>query len=257
MFILLCVFSLLVLYLLISGIFHCRTSDWDMNELIPLADQQWHHLMQMETSTEGSLFNAVNRSYDKEPLNLISCPNFGPAEDQQRNTSPWLLNPEIVPVEKSPPRGFIDAWSTAVSDDHHANTGTETSVNGKLSLSPLSLSMGINSFRDNETGPIRMGLGVCEYDQENHEYASKCQLSSWLAPASTPGGPLAEVLRPSATASSPVAGNGNSCSPTMTAVSSPSGVLQKALASWSDSSGSSSPTIVCSSAKPEIGLMLA
>ncbi|TYG91649.1 hypothetical protein ES288_A12G279400v1 [Gossypium darwinii] len=234
-----------------------RTSDWDMNELIPLADQQWHHLMQIGTATEGSLFNAVNQSYDKEPLNLISCPNFSPAEDQQRNTSPWLLNPEIVPVEKSPPRGFIDAWSTAVSDDHHANTGTETSDNGKLTLSSLSLSMGINSFRDNETGPIRMGLGVCGYDQENHEYASKCHLSSWLAPASTPGGPLAEVLRPSATASSPVAGNGNSCSPAMTAVSSPSGVLQKALASWSDSSGSSSPTIVCSRAKPEIGLMLA
>ncbi|KAH1075316.1 hypothetical protein J1N35_027644 [Gossypium stocksii] len=241
----------------VSSYKETRTSDWDMNELIPLADQQWHHLMQIGTATEGSLFNAVNQSYDKEPLNLISCPNFGPAEDQQRNTSPWLLNPEIVPLEKSPPRGFIDAWSTAVSNDHHANTGTETSVNGKLTISSLSLSMGINSFRDNETGPIRMGLGVCEYDQENQEYASKCHLSSWLAPASTPGGPLAEVLRPSATASSPVAGNGNSCSPAMTAVSSPSGVLQKALASWSDSSGSSSPTIVCSRAKPEIGLMLA
>ncbi|XP_038995985.1 growth-regulating factor 7-like [Hibiscus syriacus] len=224
-----------------------RTSDWTTNELIPLADQQWHHLMQTGAATEGYLSNA----YDKEPLDLISCPNFNVVH-QQRNSCPWFLNSEIVPLQKSAEgtrRGFIDAWSTGVSSD---NTGAEASVafDGKPSLSSLSLSM----------GPIRMGLGVSEYD-ENHEYASKSHLSSWLAPASTPGGPLAEVLWPSATKSSsnlssPVTGNENSCSPSVTVSSSPSGVLHKALASLSDSSGSSSPAL-SSRVKPEISLMLA
>ncbi|KAE8708612.1 Growth-regulating factor 7, putative isoform 2 [Hibiscus syriacus] len=216
-----------------------RTSDWTTNELIPLADQQWHHLMQTGAATEGYLSNA----YDKEPLDLISCPNFNVVH-QQRNSCPWFLNSEIVPLQKSAEgtrRGFIDAWSTGVSSD---NTGAEASVafDGKPSLSSLSLSMGVNSITDNEMGPIRMGLGVSEYD-ENHEYASKSHLSSWLAPASTPGGPLAEVLWPSATKSSsnlssPVTGNENSCSPSVTVSSSPSGVLHKALASLSDSSAS-------------------
>ncbi|OMO97776.1 Growth-regulating factor 5 [Corchorus olitorius] len=238
-----------------------RNPDWIMNEeLMPLAssDQQWHHLMQ------NSVFNQ-NYS-NKESLNLNSYANFNAAEDQRSNHYPLFLNSEIV--QKSPEvagRGFIDAWS------QNANSGAETSVssNGKLSLSSsLSLSMGVNSIKDKEMGPIHMGLGVSESDQ-NHEYASKSHLSSWLAPASasTPGGPLAEVLRLSkiatATAttdgssnlSSPVTGRGNSCSPTVTAVSSPSGVLQRTLASWSDSSGSSSPTIPSSGAKPEISFM--
>ncbi|OMO95091.1 Growth-regulating factor 8 [Corchorus capsularis] len=235
-----------------------RNADWIMNEeLIPLAssDQQWHHLMQ------NSVFNQ-NYS-NKESLNLNSYANFNAAEDQRSNHCPLFLNSEIV--QKSPEvagRGFIDAWS------QNANSGAETSVssNGKLSLSSsLSLSMGVNSIRDKEMGLIHMGLGVNESDQ-NHEYASKSHLSTWSAPASasTPGGPLAEVLRLSkiatATAaadgssnlSSPVTGSG---SPTVTAVSSPSGVLQRTLASWSDSSGSSSPTIPSSGAKPEISFM--
>ncbi|XVF10164.1 hypothetical protein REPUB_Repub07fG0159100 [Reevesia pubescens] len=257
-----------------------RNSDWIMNEeLIPLAssDQQWHHLMQIGPTTANSFSNADNsfvlhQNYTKEPLNLNSYANFNATEDQQRASGLLILNSEMVPLESSPegtPRGFIDAWSTGLSYDLNANSGAaETSVssNRKLSHSSLSLSMGVNNIRDDEMGPIHMGLGVTQSDQ-NHEYASKSHLSSWLAPASTPGGPLAEVLRPSkiATAtttsegssnpSSPVTGNENSFSPPATAVSSPSGVLQRTLASLSDSSGSNSPTLGSSRAKPEIGLM--
>lgn len=251
-------------------------------ELIPLAssDQRWHYLMQTVPTSARSFSNAdnssvLNQNYNKEPLNLNSYANFNATEDQQSNRCPLFLNSEIVPLEKSPEiaaRGFIDAWSTGVSENRNANSGTETSVsfNGKFSLSSLSLSMGVTDIRDDEMAPIHMGLGVTESDQ-NHEYASKSHLSSWLGPASwaasTPGGPLAEVLRPSKIASavattegssnssSPVTGNGNSCSPPVTAVSSPSGVLQRTLASFSDSSGSSSPTLASSGAKPEIGSM--
>ncbi|KAK6275315.1 hypothetical protein POUND7_005024 [Theobroma cacao] len=260
-----------------------RNSDWIVSEeLIPLAssDQRWHYLMQTVPTSARSFSNAdnssvLNQNYNKEPLNLNSYANFNATEDQQSNRCPLFLNSEIVPLEKSPEiaaRGFIDAWSTGVSENRNANSGTETSVsfNGKFSLSSLSLSMGVTDIRDDEMAPIHMGLGVTESDQ-NHEYASKSHLSSWLGPASwaasTPGGPLAEVLRPSKIASavattegssnssSPVTGNGNSCSPPVTAVSSPSGVLQRTLASFSDSSGSSSPTLASSGAKPEIGSM--
>ena len=251
-------------------------------ELIPLAssDQQWHHLMQIGPTTTSSFSNAdnssiLNQNYNKEPLNLNSYANFNPTENKQRNSCPLFLNSEIVPLEKSPEgtaRGFIDAWCTGVSDDHNANSGAENSVSsdGKHSLSSHSLSMGVNNIRVDEMSSIHMGLGVSESDQ-NHEYASKSHLSSWLAPASwatsTPGGPLAEVLMPSKIAaaaaategysnpSSPITGNGNFCSPPVTEMSSPSGVLQRTLASFSDSSGSSSPTLVNSGAKPEVGLM--
>ncbi|XVF53305.1 hypothetical protein PTKIN_Ptkin05aG0088700 [Pterospermum kingtungense] len=263
-----------------------RNSDWIMtDELIPLgsSDLRWQHLMQIGPTAMGSFSNGDNSSvldqnYDKEPLNLNSYANFNATENQQVNSCPFFLNSEIVPLEKSPEgtaRAFIDAWSNGLSDDHNANSGAEASVssNGKLSLSSLSLSMGINSTGDDEMGPIQMGLGV-SLSEQNHEYASKSHVSSWLAPAtwaaSTPGGPLAEVLRPSkmsttATAategssnpSSPVIGNGNSCSPVVAALSSPSGALERTIASLSDCSGNSSPTLACSGGKPDISLMLA
>ncbi|KAL4348272.1 hypothetical protein GQ457_17G023170 [Hibiscus cannabinus] len=118
-------------------------------ELISLADQQWYQLMQIKAATEG--FPVQN--YNKQPLDMISCPNF--------NSCPWFLNSEIVPLEKPAARGFIDAWSTVVSTSAEASV----SCNGELSVSSL-------------------------------------YLTSWLAPASTPGGPLAEVLRPSSSKSS-------------------------------------------------------
>ncbi|GLT41537.1 hypothetical protein SLA2020_155930 [Shorea laevis] len=57
-----------------------------------------------------------------------------------------------------------------------------------------------NIIVDNEMGDTHMGVGVIDPDQ-NQEYGAKSHLSNWLPPASwtapTPGGPLAEVLRPS------------------------------------------------------------
>ncbi|KAE8661975.1 Growth-regulating factor 7 [Hibiscus syriacus] len=220
----------------VSSYKELRISDWTMNELIPLAEQQWHQLMQIGSASDGSISDSSNSS--------VLGQNYA-AGDQQPSSCPWFLNSEIVPSSEGTPRGFIDAWSNGVSGD---NSGAEASVscNGKLSLSSLSLSMGISNFTDNEMG------------------ASKSRLSSWLDPPSTPGGPLAEVLRPSATAtksssdlSSPITGTGNYCGPPVTAVSSPFGVLQKDLTSMSDSRGSSSPTLVSSRVNPEISLMLA
>lgn len=235
-----------------------------MNEqLIPLApsDQQWHDL----SFSDAANSFVINHNYNEEPLSLNLYANFNATGNQQRSGSgfPLFANSEIVPLEKSPediPRGFIDAWSTGHNDNCRAET--PVSSNGQLSLSSLSLSMGVNNIR-NES-------------DENHEYAaSKSNLSNRLVPASwaasTPGGPLAEVLRASKSTtaeaamvaegssnpSSPVTGYGSSnCSPTVTAVSSPSGVLQRTLASFSDSSCCSSPTLVTSGAKTDdIGLV--
>lgn len=199
------------------------------------ADQQWHH--------------------GGEALNLNSYGNFSAGDDQQSNHSTLFLN--------GTPRGFIDAWSNGASDDQSAtsrNTGSGVSSNGKLSQSSLSLSMGGFNSMDDEMGQIEMGLGLIESDQ-NRECSTK---SLGLAPASwtgaTPGGPLAEVIQLSSantgSQSSPAAENGESGSPPATAVSSPSGVLQKTLASFSDSSSNSSPVMASSQkAKSEIGLL--
>ncbi|XVF51075.1 hypothetical protein PTKIN_Ptkin04bG0155200 [Pterospermum kingtungense] len=262
-----------------------RNSEWIMNEeLIPLqasSDQPSHHLVQIGATSATSFSNADNSfvlddNYNKEPLSLNSYANFSATGNQQCTSFPLFPNSdsEIVSVEKSPegiPRGFIDAWSTGLAGDYNDNSGAETCIssNGQLSLSSLSLSMGVNNIRNEDMGSIHIGLGVSESDQY-HEYAFKSHLSSWLAPASwatsTPGGPLAEVLRPSksttaaategsSSPSSPATGNGSCCSPSVTAVSSPSGVLQRTLASFSDSSVCSSPTVTTSGAKTDIGLM--
>ncbi|ESR54457.1 hypothetical protein CICLE_v10019529mg [Citrus x clementina] len=229
----------------------CLDKDWMMRgEAVHLpsnaAGTEWNHLINNPASPVN-----INQHYHlEEPLNLNSFASFSAGEAQQSNDCPFYTDPDLVP------RVFIDAWSNAngVSngDDqiHNTNSGTKSSVSssGNLSLSPLSLSMGGNSTIDEEMGQLQMGLGLVESSQD-HKCDTNPQLSSWLNPDSwAPGGPLAEVLRPStvpASASgppSPAAGNGDSDSPPATTVSSPSGVLQKALVSWSDSSGNSSPT---------------
>ncbi|KAE8723925.1 Growth-regulating factor 10 [Hibiscus syriacus] len=189
-----------------------RISDWTMNELVPLADQQWYQLMQIGSTTECSLSDANN--------SFVPGQNYA-AEDQHPNSCPWFFNSEVLPSAEGTPRGFTDARSTGVSGD---NSGAGASVPyGCFQITPFKL----------------------------------------VSPASTPGGPLAEVLRPSTAyksssgLSSPVTENGASCSSPVTAVSSPSGVLLKALTSMSVSSSSSSPTLVSSSVKSEISLMLA
>ncbi|KAK4745431.1 hypothetical protein SAY87_011743 [Trapa incisa] len=112
----------------------------------------------------------------------------------------------------STPRGFIDAWS--VSDSKQSSS---ISHNGqKMSL-----------FE--ERGKVDMCLGVSHWGPQGGD------ARSWMSSAL--GGPLGEVLRPAISSpSSP-----NSGSPL---ISSPSGVLQRKMASVSDSSGGSSPITV-------------
>ncbi|GKV25515.1 hypothetical protein SLEP1_g34946 [Rubroshorea leprosula] len=245
--------------------------DWIMDrESVSMASshQQLQHLIQQTKIEQPNNFPLLNQTCSQEPLSLNSYVDFG--KDQEINNCHLILNPAMVPMggkpHGNPGRSFIDAWS---SDGHNANPGTKTDE--KLSLSPLSLSMGGSTIIDDEMVHIHMGLGVTDSDQ-NQESGAKPHLSNWLAPASwtapTPGGPLAEVLRPSKVAHattkttetsskplSPTAKNDDPCSPSVNAMSSPSGVLHRTLASMSDSSGSTSPTLTSSRAKPEISFL--
>lgn len=214
------------------------------------AGPEWQHLMQQQTGIEVNNSSVLTQHYLEQPLNLNSFATFSPGENQ-------FINRE--------PRGFIDAWSNGLSSDEpNVNSGAKSSVasSGNLTLSPLSLSMGGNNAIE-EMGQVQMGLGLAESCQDR-ECGTKPPSTSWLNTVSwagsAPGGPLAEVLGPNPVTTSgppsPADGNGDSGSPPTTAVSSPSGVLQKTLASWSDSSGSSSPTLVSSRTnKPEIPLV--
>ncbi|KAG6752623.1 hypothetical protein POTOM_042645 [Populus tomentosa] len=223
-----------------------RSLDWMLKgEAGPIAknDQQWPHLVhkEIELATEGSFNSAsvLKQHYQGESLNLNSFGNFNAREDQQSNQYSLFLD--------EAPRSFIDAWS----NDAISRNTSSVSSDGKLHLSPLSLSMGSNRSTNDETGQIQMGLGLIKSDRNE-----ECGNSS-----STPGGPLAEVLqlRTSNTTgtnqSSSMMENGDSISPPATTVSSPSGVLQKTLASFSDSSGNSSPTLASSRTKPEIAML--
>ncbi|CAB4271658.1 unnamed protein product [Prunus armeniaca] len=231
-----------------------RSLDWLMMKGEPVqmatSDPQWQHLMQSKTELNSKIpfFDAnssifTRRSEEECFLNLNSYTNFNAGgEDQPDNECNMFLNPDVVslgnPLLEETPRCFIDAWSkTMIDEDTMANSisnkdNSSAPSSGQLSPSSLTLSMG--------------------------------GLSTWLSPASwvasAPGGPLAEVLKPTTSAasnpSSPITAataNGELGSPLATTVSSPSGVLQKTFASLSDSSGNSSPTLASSRAKqPEI-----
>lgn len=183
--------------------------------MAPLDHQHWDNLSQNYDHQENLSLNSFMEDFTK---------------NQEINNCGLFLNHHdmVVPLEKPVQdceRAFIDLWS---SDGHTANPGG-IKTDEKLSLSSLSLSVGDH---------IHMGLGVTDSDQNQECGGTRTSVSSsWL-----PGGPLAEVLRPSKVAHPP---------PT-----SPSGVLHRTLASMSDSSGSSSPTFTSSgTARPEIGLM--
>ncbi|BBG98425.1 growth-regulating factor 7 [Prunus dulcis] len=256
-----------------------RSLDWLMMKGEPVqmatSDPQWQLLMQSKTELNSKIpfFDAnssifAQRSEDECFLNLNSYTNFNAGgEDQPDNECNMFLNPDVVsldnPLLEETPRCFIDAWSkTVIDEDTMANSvnnkdNSSALSSGQLSPSSLTLSMGgYNSIRE-EMGQTQMSLG-------NNGNGMKPGLSTWLSPpswvASAPGGPLAEVLKPTTSAasnpSSPITAataNGELGSPLATTVSSPSGVLQKTFASLSDSSGNSSPTLASSRAKqPEI-----
>ncbi|KAJ1376837.1 WRC domain [Sesbania bispinosa] len=249
-----------------------RGLEWMLNgDPISLgaSNSEWQSLMhnKVAMTSEGSCNNT-------ETQYLNSFALYSSGLDQQDRRLPLFLNP-LVPMENlqsEKPRGFIDAWSNAETGEGNANTNSKNSAAsiGKLSLSSLDLSMGGSgggAVHEN-MGTIGMGLGLMEPDGNTHN-DTKISLSNWLNPpaswvASTPGGPLAEVLRPSTVTatsdatsnpSSPVITHVDPSSPLGTMVSSPSGVLQKTLATLSDSSSNSSPRIASSRANSEIALL--
>lgn len=134
----------------------------------------------------------------------------------------------------TPRRDFIDAWSTDKS-----SVVEDSSVTGNLSSPGLDLSMA-------------MALGKHELGQIERDP----ELVSPVPCGTAPGGPLAEVLRPSSVAvgSNPTSpyptGDGDSISPAATTVSSPSGVLQRTMVSLSDGSVCNSPTLAAASSTP-------
>ncbi|XP_010267409.1 PREDICTED: growth-regulating factor 7-like [Nelumbo nucifera] len=212
-------------------------------------------------------------------------------ENNTCNASLASLDGSSVCNQRQTPRQFIDGWSTATRENITDTSGkSSVSLNGKLSLSSLSLFMSGGSGIGEEVDQINIGLGVMDPERDNGGDIAKTQPLSWMnpvlwVPSSPPGGPLAEVLLPSSAASpsvgsnvaSPpscyrITGNNSSCggdlnlmsdgwgvssdasSPRATSVSSPSCVVQKALASLSDSSGCSSPTFTTGVPKSEIAL---
>ncbi|EHA8591726.1 growth-regulating factor 7-like [Cocos nucifera] len=206
-----------------------------------------------------------------------STPILQNYDDQLNSNYTAFLNPDLCSLEedtigdrRETPRSFIDAWSTE-NPAATTKTGNLTSVptGGELPLSTLTLSMsGVEEGGDHQ---IQMGLGVGDTLVKTHPLG-------WMASASPLGGPLGEVLQTS-NATSPRQGFGaddgrdsgsrrliNAMSdgfhgsheaspqesPTRLA-SSPSGVLQKAMVSLSDSSSSSSPTFAAA-CRSEIAL---
>ncbi|OIV96939.1 hypothetical protein TanjilG_00521 [Lupinus angustifolius] len=200
-----------------------------------------------------------NKVGNTEPqyLNSFGIYNSG-VLDQQNRRSSMFLNALDFPMEslQSPkPRGYIDAWSIEESNGNTNNKSNAASI-GKFSLD---LSMGGGCVHE-DIGTIDMGLGLMENGNNTKQNDTKTHLSNWLTPSSsssswvastTLGGPLAEVLRPStitndaaSNQSSPVITHAESSSNTLgTLVSSPSGVLHKTIASFSDSSSNSSPRV--------------
>eukprot|EP01018_Ginkgo_biloba_P040044 Gb_05477 [translate_table: standard] len=189
---------------------------------------------------------------------------------------------ETVEDEEQPLRHFFDAWprsrdrSTDFSSSPNISISSSPRGAGKLSLSPLKLSMPSRSssgalHHDDDLGidPTQMGLGVgMGLGLEDRHRPTNSNSASWIPIAwdSPMGGPLAEVLH--STCTTPRECNVNiktsalnlmtdgwdatspKQSPPM--ASSPSGVLQKTFGSLSDSSTGSSPRAVV--AKPDSGL---
>ncbi|AES72589.1 growth-regulating factor 3 isoform X2 [Medicago truncatula] len=253
-----------------------RGLEWMLNgDPISLgaSNSGWNPLMhnnKLGMTNESSYHNNTESQY------LNSFPLYNSSElAQHEKPFPLLLNPLVVPMQtlqSEKPRGFsfIDAWSNTETVENNANT-TTTSNNGsasvgKLSLSSLDLSMGGSAVSEE--------MSTIEMNAAGDDDSTKIALSNWLNSAqpwlgSTPGGPLAEVLRPSNVTSISDATNSNPSSPLTTTnrvesigtsgtgmVSSPSGVLHnKTLASFSDSSGNSSPNVASSRANSEIALL--
>ncbi|GAB4826120.1 hypothetical protein Ancab_008990 [Ancistrocladus abbreviatus] len=239
-----------------------RTLDWtikDEGAAMAASEQQWQQLglKNIGLATDGSFCNTnasiFQHHFEDGPLNLNSLVDFNPNKSNTDERNFCLF------ANSATPKGFIDAWS-----NHDDGVGNKSSVPSNAKVSPsLALSVAGRNLIDEEMCRIQMGLSVIDSDCSNGD-GLKHQVSSWLSPPPwvplNPGGPLAEVLRPRSTTmanstnhpSCPDAGNGDLATPSVTAVSSPSGVLQRSLASFSDSSGNNSPICDTTKAKREV-----
>ncbi|XP_068635972.1 growth-regulating factor 4-like [Aristolochia californica] len=252
------------------------------------ADQPWQ-LMEakvgLRSSNNDGGDNPVLQPEYEDNLNL-NFSDFGSAasESRQNDQCCLYLNSDLSSLEdpnrRDPPRRFIDAWSISARDAATTAAATNNSKicispGGKLPISSLTLSM--PSGNEEDFDHIQMSLSVT--DSEDRESVARPNWSNsvpWLA--SPLGGPLGEVLQSSTTAGSNSASPHGGCSSSGKSscgglnlmiegwaegssprespprvVSSPTGVLQKTLASLSDSSGCSSPTFGAAT-KPEIAL---
>ncbi|KAI6697742.1 hypothetical protein NL676_017861 [Syzygium grande] len=223
---------------LASPLKEARNPDWLMigeSSPVPMLDQQqWPSSMHSKigSAAESSLDNFNPFLAKEEPLNLSFSTGYPSSEIHHFSKNQFFLDSYSLPLDKPQienPKGFIDAWSNSVS----AGNSSRCSVSSGFSL------------LDSERNPSK----------NNSHATSWLGSTSWVS--STPGGPLAEVLGPGINATlsnppSPGAGNEDPGSVLTTTVSSPSGVLHRTLASLSDSSGGSSPTLSSSMARSEI-----
>ncbi|CAI9086938.1 OLC1v1020876C1 [Oldenlandia corymbosa var. corymbosa] len=218
-----------------------RAFDWSAEQ------QQWLHLMDskhgmnapgVDTKALNTVLQQQGGYEVEEPLNLFS---YGSTDDFGRgnlhynqidhNQSHLLLNNFEGQQGNDPTRGFIDAWS---NDQESRMPSSDQQNPWPYSDHSLTLSMALDA-------PGIGSVGV-----------SRCSPVSW--PSFHSGGPLAEVLGPSSSIpvgsnpASPYTGNGDSISPPATSVSSPTGILHRALFSHSDSSVDNSPTLGASNA---------
>ncbi|KAL9660799.1 hypothetical protein QQ045_025617 [Rhodiola kirilowii] len=177
-----------------------------------LSEEEWHQLMQFKSGHSSNLSTYSNTSIF-QPLSLNSYTPFSSSQDTQPKPE---FNLFLQANLKRPATNIIDASWTV--------NGNTTKNNNSHDLVSLGLSMGHE-------------YGDC--DSENKQ----SRIGNWMTQS---GGPLGEVLRPTGThtipplgSSSPTTATGvedscNNNSPQMSS-SSASGVLQKAVASLSDS----------------------
>ncbi|CAN8302009.1 unnamed protein product [Cochlearia groenlandica] len=183
---------------------------------------------------------------NRDVRNSIQNPSNKPLETRKFSSSENRGSGIFTVFERSEEEdkylNFIDVWSDRVRSLEKQST-TSSSSNNNLSFHSLDLSMGgirNNLMGHEEMGLIQMGLGVTGPGREepNNGYGpygglnSLEEMSSWLGPISaTPGGPLAEILRPNTNLS--VSGDGESYSLTATATPSlsPSRVVKKVIES--------------------------
>lgn len=225
--------------------------------------QSQHHQQQQQQQQHSFLNNGFgvvesvrDQSSGGQPLRHFF-------DDWPRSRDPWS---DMEAEQRSHPTNSSTTQlsiSIPMTSSDFAGTNSN-SPRGKVSLSSLKLSMSM-SARGAEDDPTQMGLGVGMGLGLMNEERQRQNTNNWIPVSwqSSMGGPLAEVLQ-STTNAANAAVTSRGCktpgglnlmteawdlsphgSPRM---ASPTGVLQKTLASLSDSSSGSSPRAVAAAA---------